>query len=811
MTKMKILLRSRRITAKLSLAVALIALGAIPVICQRADTARITSTFDRDWLFLKGDAPGSEKTDVNDSSWRKLDVPHDWSIEGPADEKNPTGQGGGFMPSGVGWYRKHFTIANELRDRLVFIEFDGVMANSDVWINGFHLGNRPYGYVSFSYELTPHINFGKDNVIAVRADTSKQPASRWYTGAGIYRHVRLVIKDAVHIPQWGALVSTSQVGANQTIVKVSTEVVNRSAIARLVSLEVDLTSANGKLVASSSSAGQKQLPAKLEPNQTASLELQIRVANPELWNLADGTLYRASARIRANGKTLDDESISFGIREFHFDPPTGFWLNGKNFKIKGACLHHDGGAFGAAVPLAVWEYRLKELRKLGVNAIRTAHNPPSPEFLDLTDRMGFIVMDEMFDQWTVAKNPYDYHLFFNDWSKIDLRDTVRRDRNHPSVILYSAGNEIHDTPQAELAKGILRGLVDEFHRYDPTRPVTQGLFRPNVSHDYDNGLADLLDVVGQNYREQEILAAYRQKPTRKILGTENTHELVQWVAMRDHPEYSGQFIWSAVDYLGESGRWPRIANNSGLLYKTGQPKPIGFQRQSWWSDQPVVHITRRVARTPLAPTDPGYNPIDERRPQVLFSDWTPKNLQPHEETVEVYSNCEEVELFLNGNSLGKKSRPPDDSPRSWKINFAAGVIKAVGFNSGKTAATHELRSAGSAWKILLTVDKHTVANDWNDVVFVNAYIVDELGVIVPDAENLISFKVTGPGFVAAVDSANSNSHEPYQATQRQAYQGTCLALLKANAGKGKIKVTASSPGLRDASLELSVSPARGGN
>jgi beta-galactosidase len=372
------------------------------------------------------------------------------------------------------------------------------------------------------------------------------------------------------------------------------------------------------------------LPVILAPNQTATLDLNLHVANPKLWNVGDGSLYRAVATIRADGKVVDDESISFGIREFHFDPATGFWLNGKNFKIKGACLHHDGGAFGAAVPLAVWEHRLNELRKLGVNAIRTAHNPPAPEFLDLTDRMGFIVMDELFDQWTVAKNPFDYHLNFNEWSKTDLRDTVRRDRNHPSVILYSAGNEIHDTPNGELAKTILRGLVDEFHRNDPTRPVTQALFRPNVSHDYDNGLADLLDVVGQNYREQEILAAYRQKPTRKILGTENTHELVQWLAMRDHPEYSGQFIWSAVDYLGEAGRWPRIANNSGLLYKTGQPKPIAFQRQSWWSDQPMVYITRRVARTPLAPTDPGYNPIDERRPQVLYSDWTPKNLKPHE-------------------------------------------------------------------------------------------------------------------------------------------------------------------------------------
>ena len=775
-----------------------------PAIAQRPGTARITSSFDSDWRFLKGDASGAEKNEFDDTAWSRVDVPHDWSIEGPADEKNPTGQGGGYMPSGIGWYRKHFTVESNLRDRLVFIEFDGVMANSDVWINGVHLGNRPYGYVSFSYELTPHINYGKDNVIAVRADTSKEPASRWYTGAGIYRHVRLLIKNAVHIPEWGTFVSTPKVSDKDAVVKVTAEVVNRSSLSTSVSLQVRLIEPNGRIVISKEA---KRPSINLGPNQSGTFDLELPVANPQLWNLGSGTMYRAVATVQANGKSIDEETVFFGIREFHFDPATGFWLNGKNFKIKGACLHHDGGAFGAAVPLGVWEHRMKELRKLGVNAIRTAHNPPSPEFLALTDRMGFIVMDELFDQWTVAKNPYDYHLNFNEWSRIDLRDTVRRDRNHPSVIIYSAGNEIHDTPNAELARTILRGLVDEFHRNDPTRPVTQALFRPNVSHDYDNGLADLLDVVGQNYREQEILAAYRQKPTRKILGTENTHELVQWLAMRDHPEYSGQFIWSGIDYLGEAGRWPRIANNSGLLYKTAMPKPIGFQRQSWWSDTPMVYITRRVARTPLAPTDPGYNPIDERRPQVLFSDWTPRNLDPHEENVEVYSNCEEVELFLNGKSLGKQPRPKDDSPRTWKVNFERGTLRAVGSNKDKGVASFELRTAGAPASLRLVPDRNSIANSWDDVAFVNVFVLDDQGTVVPNAENLISFKVDGAGLVAAVDSANSNSHEPYRASQRQAFQGTCLAFIKANADHGRIKLTATSSNLRGASIELTVAPA----
>jgi beta-galactosidase len=439
-----------------------------------------------------------------------------------------------------------------------------------------------------------------------------------------------------------------------------------------------------------------------------------------------------------------------------------------------------------------------------VNAIRTAHNPPAPEFLDLCDRMGFLVMDELFDAWTVAKNPFDYHLYFREWAQRDVRDTVRRDRNHPSVIIYSAGNEIHDTPKAELAKEILTGLVATFHEHDPSRPVTQGLFRPNVSHDYDNGLADLLDVIGQNYREKEILAAHEQKPSRKILGTENSHDRNQWLAMRDNPPYAGQFIWAGIDYLGESRSWPNIADNFGLLDRAGETKPIGFQRASWWSDRPMVYITRRVAPTPLAPTDPGYGTsAEERRPQVLLSDWTPRETRAaHEENVEIYSNCEQVELFLNGVSLGRKSRPADDSPRNWSVPFAAGTLKAVGLNNGRAVATHELRTAKKPVKIVLAADRHTLSPAWDDVVYVAARVVDEDGVLVPDASNLITFKLTGPGRVVAVDSADNNSHEPFQASARRAYQGLCFAMLKASASSGRITLTASSPGLAAASVNI---------
>ena len=757
--------------------------------------------FDSDWRFTVGDPADAEKPGFDDSKWRTLNVPHDWSIEGPFGQENATGGAGAFLPAGVGWYRKRFAVAASEATRHVFIEFDGVMANSDVWINGFHLGKRPYGYAGFRYELTGNLNVGKGmmNVIALRADNSAQPASRWYSGAGIYRHVRLVIADAVHVDHWGTFITTPQVSSSQATVHVRSTVVNQSSVAREVSLQIELRGPDNRLVQAANTK-----PSTIAAGASLDFNQDLLVKGPVRWDLDHPGLYRAVVKvIDGNARAIDSEALDFGIREFHFDADTGFWLNGRNFKIKGVCLHHDASAFGAAVPLRAWERRLEKLKELGVNAIRTAHNPPAPEFLDLCDRMGFLVMDETFDCWTVAKNRYDYHLYFNDWSKIDTADMVRRDRNHPSIVVYSAGNEIHDTPKGELAKQILAGLVEVFHQNDPTRPVSQALFRPNVSHDYDNGLADLLDVVGQNYRENEILAAHRQKPTRKILGTENTHDRAAWVALRDNAAYAGQFLWSGIDYLGESGAWPGMANSSGLLDRTGTPRARAFERQSWWSDQPMVQITRRVAPTPLMPTDPGYE-ADQRRRQVLFSDWNPSNAAAHEENVEVYSNCEEVELFLNGKSLGVKALPRDASPRNWRVSFAPGSLKAVARNRGQVVATNELRTAGQPARIVLAVDRNRLTQSWDDVSYITATVLDDHGVPVPSANALISFKATGAGRVVAVDSGDNSSHESFQGVERRAFQGRCFAIIRANAAAGRVTVVASSPALVSASLAITV-------
>ena len=766
-----------------------------------AADARLTENFDSNWLFLKADAPGAEQSNFNDTGWRKLDLPHDWSIEGPFSETNKTGGAGAFLPSGVAWYRKTFFLPKEFENRRLFIEFDGVMQNGDVWINGFHLGHRPFGYVSYSYELTGHLNFGGDNVLAVRTDTSQQPASRWYSGAGIYRHVRLVVTDPVHIEQWGVFVTTPQISETQATVRVQTSVTNESDSPRQISVMATVygpphSAPDGSYACS----GESQL-LSVPAGKSVDVSMDIKIPwRPRLWDLEHPDLHTAWVRVRTLGKTLDEETVTFGIREAKFTSDAGFMLNGKKVVLYGVCLHHDGGAFGAAVPLAIWEQRLTELRKLGVNAIRTAHNPPAPEFLDLCDRMGFLVMDELFDCWTVAKNPYDYHLFFNDWSKIDAADTVRRDRNHPSVILYSAGNEIHDTPNAALANRILTGLVEVFHANDPSRPVTQALFRPNVSGDYTNGLADLLDVIGTNYRDNELLAAQRAKPSRKIIGTEQRHDRQTWLWLRDNPSHSGQFLWSGVDYLGESRRWPIVVAGSGLLDHTGTPKPMAFERQSWWSDKPMVFVARRTAATQTAPADPGFAPLDRR--QVLFADWTPTNLQAHAENVEVYSNCKEVELFLNGKSLGAKTINADASPRNWQVTFAPGELKAVARNNGKIVVTSELRTAGNPKKIVLSTDATKLSPGWDNVAFVRARIVDAKGVEIPRADDLISFNISGPGVIAAVDSADNSSHEPFQAAERRAFQGGCVAFVKAAGAPGKIVLTATAPGLTAGSIAI---------
>ncbi|MCX6335090.1 MAG: DUF4982 domain-containing protein [Bacteroidia bacterium] len=751
------------------------------------ETARRVLNFDNDWRFIKDDAKGSEAITFDDSGWRKLDVPHDWSIEGPYDNANPTSRGGGYLPAGIGCYRKSFTLNAADAKKKIFIEFDGVMANSDVWINGFHLGRRPYGYSSFSYDLTGHLKFGKgeSNVLAVRADNSLQPASRYYTGAGIYRHVRLVITNPVHFEQWGVYVSASQVTDKKAVVNLQASIANESASSNQIVLEITIIDPSGKTIRSLES--KQSVPS----GKSVVVNQSLEVASPMLWDIDHPSLYKAITRIKS-GKNIIDEQISiFGIRDSKFDAATGYWVNGRNIKIKGVCLHHDAGALGSAVPLRAWERRLELLKEAGVNAIRTAHNPVAPEFLDLCDRMGFLVMDETFDTWTASKpnGEKGYNLYFNEWWEKDTRAMVLRDRNHPSIIIYSAGNEIRDNLNDSTGFKKYKDQQDLIHQLDPGRPVTMALFRPGSSKVYLNGFVEKMDIVGQNYRERELVDAHLAKPERIVIGTENGHGLTEWLILRDNPFMSGQFLWTGVDYLGEA-LWPSVASRSGLFDRTGGWKPMGFQRQSWWSEKPVVHIVRN----------------DDNAGQGSWvANWTPVDAGTYDDArVQAYSNCDEVELFLNGKSLGAKERPADDSPRSWEVTFEKGTLKAVARNKGRVVVEDELKTAGSPAKIILVADKPKISKSWDDVSYVTAYVADADGITCPNADKLISFSISNEGIISAVDNGDTNSHEPYQASERHIFNGQCIAIVKANTASGKITVKASSPELISGSITIEI-------
>ncbi len=760
--------------------------GLQTIISAQTQVRKVVS-FDPGWRFLKADAEGAEKISYDDSKWRKLDVPHDWSIEGPYDRNNPTSRGGGYLPAGVGWYRKTFYLDDSYNNKKVSIQFDGVMANSDVWINGYHLGKRPYGYISFVYDVTGHLNIGKGktNVLAVRADNSVQPASRYYTGAGIYRHVKMIATNPVHLDQWAVFITTPQVTSQKAVVNVKSKVVNQSAKPADFIIETIILDPSGKAVKSAES---KQTVAA---EKEVDVSQDIEVNNPQLWNFDKPVLYKAVSKIRSANSIIDDDVNSFGIRTAKFEAATGFWLNDKNIKLKGVCLHHDGGAVGAAVPTGVWRRRLALLKQAGVNAIRTSHNPVAPEFLDLCDQMGFAVMDETFDTWT-AKKPNGengYNLYFTQWWDKDTRDMVLRDRNHPSIVIYSVGNEIHDDLNNPEGFKKYKDQQDLIHLYDGTRPVTMALFRPAISHVYTNGLAQAMDVVGQNYRENELIAAHEAHPDWEVIGTENTHVLNMWLALRDKPYMAGQFLWVGFDYLGEAN-WPATTNGQGLFDRIGSWKAISYQRQSWWSDKPVVHIVRKD---------------DNAGAGNWVANWTPTDFGTYDDArIQVYSNCDEVELFLNGKSLGSKQKPLDDSPRNWELPFEKGSLKAVGKNNGKEVASEEYKTAGTPVKIILSADQSFLTNNWNDVAFVTATIVDADGIPCPNADDKIKFTTEGPGIIEAVDNGNNSSHDIYKASEYSAYRGKCLAIIKAKGTTGKVTVKASATGLSEGSVAIGV-------
>ena len=774
-------------------------------------------SFNQNWRFNLGDVPNGQDTGLNDSKWRQLDLPHDWSIEGEFSENAPSGTGGGALPGGIGWYRKTFNVPLASKGKLLFIEFDGVYRNSEVWINGHYLGKRPYGYSTFEYELTPHLIYGGGpNVIAVKVDNSQQPNSRWYSGSGIYRNVWLTTLDPVHVEHWGTYVTTPEVNTSSATVVIKTQVDNGSNSATPVNLTTIIQDTKGREVAREVSKGVAARDSHAEVSQT------LKVASPELWSDERPYLYKVVSQLDQGGRVVDRYETPLGIRTFRFDINRGFILNGKPVKIRGTCNHHDLGALGSAVNTRAIERQLQMLKDMGVNGLRTSHNPPAPELLELADRMGFIVMDEAFDMWKIQKTKFDYHLDWDEWHKRDLEDMVLRDRNHPSVIIWSIGNEVVEQwNNNPLGGTISRELVGIVRNLDKTRPITSACNGVNTNNKVltEGGL----DLVGTNYDHKKIPEMQKMFPGRMIIGTETTSALgtrgtynmpsdeirrwprkwdevlkdgnpdftcsaydnssapwgstheETWKIVKKYDFFSGMFIWTGWDYIGEPTPypWPAISSYFGIIDLAGFPKDAYYMYQSEWTDKPVLH---------------------------LFPHW---NWKPGEKVdVVTYFNADEVELFLNGRSQGTKRKQGDDMLVYWRLPYEPGVLKAVSRKNGRVVLTREVRTAEEPARIVLEPDRSTIKADGSDLSFVTVKVVDRNGTVVPMADNLIKFELTGGGSIAGVDNGYQASHEGFKRKQRKAFHGLALAIVQANQKPGRLVLKASSDNLPPASVVI---------
>ena len=538
----------KSISRIIAICAALTPLAIIPIAAAQTKTARLVLAADSDWKFLLGDPSGAEARSFADNSWRTVNLPHDWSIESPPDKNNPTASGGGFFPAGTGWYRKTFTAPPDWQGKRVSVELDGVYRNATIYFNGTKLGTQPYGYTSFRFDLTPQLDFPAPNVLAVRVDNSAQPNSRWYSGSGIYRHVRVVVTDPTHVAHWGVFVTTPEVTASAASVLLRTRVANESATDATVTVKTTLTDRSGKQV------GHTQSALTLAPNSDAEATHQISVAKPALWSPESPALYRATTQILKDNKVLDEVVTPFGIRSISWSSERGFLLNGKSIKLAGGSVHHDNGPLGAAAFDRAEQRRVQLLKTAGFNAVRTAHNPPSPAFLDACDRLGLLVLDEPFDAWTASKLKFDYSRDFNDWWQRDLTAMVLRDRNHPSIVVWSIGNEI---PEVFVERGgpLAKRIADQVRSLDATRPVTQAM-PGSTSGPNQKSVFSVLDIGGYNYNLAKNFADdHRDAPSRVMMTTESfpADAFAEWQLSQDHPFIIGEFVWTAMDYLGESG------------------------------------------------------------------------------------------------------------------------------------------------------------------------------------------------------------------------------------------------------------------
>jgi len=796
-------------------------LAAMLIVGLSACTPEVTRervSFNEGWKFALGAGDEALQKEFDDSGWRLLDLPHDWSIEGTFSDTNRSSPGGGALPGGLGWYRKTFKVSALDIDKLVYVEFDGVYRNSEVWINGNYLGIRPYGYSSFRYELTPYLRYGEEeNVMAVKVDNSKQPDSRWYSGSGIYRNVWLLTTGKIAVDHWGTFVTAPKVNNDTALVKITTAVRNSTGAPATVTVSSTIYRPDGRKVGAIKNAA-------IDLTGTVTgVTQEIMLEDPVLWSVDNPQLYRVITEIISEGKVMDSYETVTGIRYFSFDSEKGFILNGEPVKIRGVCNHHDLGCLGAAVNTRAIERQLEILKEMGCNGIRTSHNPPAPELLDLCDRMGFIVMDEAFDIWKVKKTEYDYHLHFDEWHRKDLEAMVLRDRNHPSVFIWSIGNEVMEQWQRDgSGEAIARNLAAIVRELDETRPITSGCNDPTPRNPVIASGA--LDLVGFNYNDTLWTRFPVAFPAGKYIGTETTSALAtrgsydmpsdvirrwparwdqpfkdgnadltcsaydncsapwgtthqdSWRLIRDNDFLAGMYIWTGFDYLGEPTPywWPARSSYFGIIDLAGFPKDAYWFYQSEWTSKPVLHI---------------------------FPHW---NWKPGQEVdVWAYTNCEEVELFLNGVSLGRKAKG-DEMHIAWRVVHEAGTLTGVGYSDGSEIMRTEVKTAGEPVAIVLTPDRSELSADGTDLSFITVTVVDSNNIPVPNADNLVKFSVEGPGSIAGVDNGLQTSMEPFRADYRKAFNGKCLVVVKAAREAGDIKVTASSEGLTGASCALGV-------
>ncbi len=750
----------------------------------------ITQNFDKNWEFRKDSIHTDHQSDKDIYNWSFVDLPHDWSIFGDFNKDYPTGAREAFLPAGMGWYRKEFKISERYHNSIISIRFDGIYMNSTVWINGHLLGNRPNGYLEIKYDLTPYLKYDDQiNILEVKVDNSDQPNSRWYTGSGIYRHVWLEYTGRIHFDRWGIQITTPEVSKQNSVMSIRSKIINENSEPEKFTLQTLLFSPKGEKIA------ETEVELSIEAGKTKHQVQKFKIVEPELWSPNNPKVYRVKSTLKKGNKILDSQNTITGIRKIDFDADKGFSLNGEVMKIKGVCIHSTAGAFGAAVPEEIMKYRLLQLKDLGCNAIRFSHNPATPEILNLCDTLGFMVMTEAFDEWEMPKKwgpEYGYHRYFKQWHEKDLAEMIQRDFNHPSIIMYSIGNEIQEQRDgiprgAEIAKE----LVEICHRQDPTRPVTAAC--DQIINANKTGFAQELDIVGYNYQDKYYQEDHKKYPERIILGSETHQYPYTWKKVFQNEYVAGEFLWIGFDYLGEADKYPLKGWENGMFDTTGEIKPRGLLRKTLWNEVPQVYIFSQNT--------------DWKKDTSVFAPWSWEKLYQHWNwpefkgkviNVKCYTNCDEVELFLNGRSMGtKKMTDIGKLPLKWKVIYQEGKLKAIARKEGKVVAEDVLRTSGKAYKIEIKSSKDKLRDD--EVGVFKITVVDKDGLTIPRKEHLIHFRLEGKGEIIAVDNGNLRSDESFRADQRMTFHGKVVCFAK-KTGKGSIKLIAYSEGLQQASI-----------